>query len=237
MGCIGAALRVGWIVLVLFLGFELEPFGWFEGLTPPENLLAFVGLSALFGALAELIRSQLPRQWKGFTRASVATIAAAVPTVIVLALLEIRYDGGNSPDVASTLWHYIKLLPFGFVAMLSLSWGDDQKPVRVRKRLTLKQLLTQSELTGLFAMSAEQGKVRAYTERGERLIDSRLVDAIADMLDVDGLQIHRDWWVKRRAVTGSERTGKSISLTLVNGRSVPVGPAYAHLVRSAGLID
>lgn len=240
MGCVWAALRAGFITFMLLIGFELEPFGWFEGLSPPQNFVAFLGLSMLFAALLEAMRLVLPRTWNGFAIAFVGSLVAAALTVLVLAWLETRYDGANSPGVASTLWHYAKLLPFVLVASIGLAMvemDDTKKPARKRKRLTLTQLLTPGEITGMLAMVSEQGKVRAFTDRGERLIDSRLVDAIADMPTADGLQIHRDWWVKRHAVTGFERKGKNVFLTLANGQSAPVGPAYAQAVRSAGLID
>jgi DNA-binding LytR/AlgR family response regulator len=50
----------------------------------------------------------------------------------------------------------------------------------------------------------------------------RLRDAIADVQDDQGIQVHRSWWVSRAAVASVRRIGRTAELTLIDGTVVPV---------------
>jgi DNA-binding LytR/AlgR family response regulator len=50
----------------------------------------------------------------------------------------------------------------------------------------------------------------------------RLRDAIADMGDTEGLQVHRSWWVATSGVDKVIRAGRSAEVLLKNGATVPV---------------
>ena len=61
----------------------------------------------------------------------------------------------------------------------------------------------------------------------------RLNDAIAELDGVEGMRVHRSWWVAMDAVTGTLRRGRGTALLLSNGTEVPVSRSYADAVRSA----
>lgn len=87
----------------------------------------------------------------------------------------------------------------------------------------------------LLALEMEDHYVRVHTEQGSDLILMRLRDAVAELQGLDGLQVHRSYWVAAQAVTGVERKpdGKAV-LLLRNGLRVPVSRSYASTVRAAG---
>lgn len=87
----------------------------------------------------------------------------------------------------------------------------------------------------LLALEMEDHYVRVHTEQGSDLILMRLRDAVAELQGLDGLQVHRSYWVAAQAVTGVERRpdGKAV-LLLRNGLRVPVSRSYASAVRAAG---
>ncbi len=87
----------------------------------------------------------------------------------------------------------------------------------------------------LIALASEDHYLRVYTEAGDTLIHHRFGDALAGLGGADGLQVHRRWWVARGAVTGAEREGDRLALTLSNGLKVPVSRTYLLAVRQAGL--
>ena len=74
-------------------------------------------------------------------------------------------------------------------------------------------------------------------KRGESLILRRFGDALEELGAIDGLQVHRGWWVARAAVAGSEREGDRSLLILSNGLRVPVSRTNLRSVRDAGLLD
>ena len=60
--------------------------------------------------------------------------------------------------------------------------------------------------------------------------------AIAAMDGAEGLQVHRSWWVARRAVARSVAHGRNLRLVLVNGVVAPVARTAVAGVRAAGWI-
>lgn len=86
----------------------------------------------------------------------------------------------------------------------------------------------------LLCLGMEDHYVRAYGDHGSLLILMRLGDAIAELGGLEGLQVHRSWWVSHEAVLRVERHGRTIRLALGNGMSVPVARPYIAAVRKKG---
>lgn len=87
----------------------------------------------------------------------------------------------------------------------------------------------------LLALEMEDHYVRVHTGAGSDLVLMRLRDAIAALGGIDGLQVHRSYWVAAAAVDGVERKpdGK-LTLRLRNGLRVPVSRSHVAAVRAAG---
>jgi len=56
----------------------------------------------------------------------------------------------------------------------------------------------------------------------------------AGLSRVEGLQVHRSWWVARRAIAGVERDGRNLRLKLIDGETAPVSRASVAKLRAAG---
>ncbi len=89
----------------------------------------------------------------------------------------------------------------------------------------------------LLALEMEDHYLRIHTRIGSDLILMRMRDAVAELDAIEGLQVHRSWWVARQAVDQVNRDGKTMTLTLTNGRSVPVARDRQGEVRAAGWLD
>ncbi len=85
----------------------------------------------------------------------------------------------------------------------------------------------------LIALEAEDHYVRVHGELKSALISYRFADALRDVATLDGLQVHRSFWVNRAAIREIRRAGRSVSLEMVNGLCVPVSHAYKELARRA----
>lgn len=86
----------------------------------------------------------------------------------------------------------------------------------------------------LIALEMEDHYLRIHTRLGSDLILMRMRDAVAELDGMDGLQVHRSWWVARSAVERVDRDGKTMTLTLANSRAVPVARDRQGEVRAAG---
>ncbi len=72
------------------------------------------------------------------------------------------------------------------------------------------------------ALESEDHYVRVHGMTGSELILLRLRDAISEMADVSGEQVHRSWWVARWAVTGLVGSGRNRRIALATGGHAPV---------------
>lgn len=83
-------------------------------------------------------------------------------------------------------------------------------------------------------LKMEDHYVRVRTEHGARLEMGPLARVTAGLSGVEGLQVHRSWWVARRAIQGVERDGRNLRLRLIDGETAPVSRASVARLRAAG---
>jgi hypothetical protein len=86
----------------------------------------------------------------------------------------------------------------------------------------------------VWAVEAEDHYLRLHTSKGQDLILMRLADALAELDGLDGMQVHRSWWVAKGAVADIARADGRATLTLQDGSQVPVSRTYARLLRERG---
>lgn len=89
----------------------------------------------------------------------------------------------------------------------------------------------------LICLEMEDHYVRIYTALGDAMIHLRMADAETELDGIEGMRVHRSWWVARAAVTGWQRDGKTLTLTLSNGKSAPVARDRQPLVKAAGWLE
>ena len=88
----------------------------------------------------------------------------------------------------------------------------------------------------LVALQMEDHYLRAHTMLGSAMILIPLRQALAELGGLPGMQVHRSWWVARRAVIGSVHDGRNLRLRLVNGVMAPVARAKVAEARALGLL-
>ena len=86
----------------------------------------------------------------------------------------------------------------------------------------------------LVALEMEDHYVRAHGPDASALILLRMRDAEAELAGVDGLRIHRSWWVARNAVERAVRDGRGTKLRLTNGLEPPVARDRVAALKAAG---
>jgi LytTr DNA-binding domain len=88
--------------------------------------------------------------------------------------------------------------------------------------------------TEILCLQMEDHYVRVHTALGQEMILMRMRDAIAELDGLEGLLVHRSWWVARDSVKNWVRDGKSLSLILQNNLSIPVARDRMTEVKTAG---
>ncbi len=180
----------------------------------------------------------------------VLALGAAVGTVplsIVLALFSAWVWPPNHGRLAPLFTQYGQALAiaepfaFGYYFLVDRGWTSGLKPPapvpasdpRAGAAGFLDRLPPRLGRE-LLCLQMEDHYVRAHTARGSDLILTPLKDAIAELADTDGLQVHRSWWVARAAVTEPVFSGRNLMLRLSNGLGVPVSRASVAKLRAAG---
>jgi len=88
----------------------------------------------------------------------------------------------------------------------------------------------------IFALKSEDHYVRVFSSHGEKLILTRISDAIAQLAGIEGARVHRSYWVAKKSVERADAQGRTPTLYLRNGLQVPVSQTYKEMARLAGLV-
>lgn len=85
------------------------------------------------------------------------------------------------------------------------------------------------------ALEAEDHYVRVHTAIGNALLFARFGDAMEALSALDGVRVHRSYWVRISAVADVRLQGKGLLLTMSNGMRVPVSHGFREVARDAGI--
>lgn len=88
----------------------------------------------------------------------------------------------------------------------------------------------------LISISVQDHYVDVVTDKGAELILLRLSDAMAEVGDTPGMQVHRSHWIATNAVAKVRRDGARAILTMANGRDIPASRTYIPALKEAGLL-
>jgi LytTr DNA-binding domain len=121
-------------------------------------------------------------------------------------------------------------------ALAPIASAATPQPTPVSAALAPHPLLDQlpPELgSDIIALEMEDHYVRVHTALGSALVLMRLRDAMALVGEVEGMQVHRSWWVARTAVEDTVRDGRNIRLRLARDIEAPVARANVATLRDA----
>jgi len=110
--------------------------------------------------------------------------------------------------------------------------SDEEKPFPAVQPARIADNFPRSET--ILALQMEDHYIRCHQGDGSKLVHGVFRDALARQAACDGLQVHRSWWVARKALAGWEGTPRALRLILVNGVSVPVSRTHVARLREAG---
>lgn len=125
---------------------------------------------------------------------------------------------------------------------VTVAWAHTLVPERAQVAPTatspkfLERLPLKLRGAEVWAVEAEDHYLRLHTSKGQDLILLRLADAISELEGIEGMQVHRSWWVARDAIADARRADGRATLTLKDGSEVPVSRTYAGLLRERGWI-
>lgn len=93
---------------------------------------------------------------------------------------------------------------------------DDSGMPRLQRRLS------KAFAGPIVALQSEDHYVRVHGAGSSELLLMRLRDAIAEMDECPGQQVHRSWWVAREGIASVESDGRNRVIRLTNGEFAPI---------------
>jgi hypothetical protein len=149
---------------------------------------------------------------------------------------------GHAPPASSEWGSYFEvlifMLPTGLTAALVIrpprAAPGLREPPAIDAVARLYRQLPVALGREVLALQAEDHYVRVHTPRGSALLLMRLADAVSDVGGLEGMRVHRSWWVAKDAIGSSRLEGRRLTLALTNGLSVPVTREAAPVLRRAG---
>jgi len=101
----------------------------------------------------------------------------------------------------------------------------DAKPIAFLRRMPVEMG------RDILCLEAQDHYVNVTTLKGSTLVLIRLSDAIAELEGIEGLRIHRSWWVAKEAIVKTSRENGKLMVKLCNDTLLPVSRTYAGEVR------
>ncbi len=238
----------------LFLG-VVGPFGTYDSLYLGWRLVYWVSLmlcGTLFFPVAYLTARQFCAQ-RGLSP------LLYVPLVAVLGALPMMFvvmgvtSAMFAENMAFRFDNYLRVvaisLPMVALHHLFVEWRKlpPASPPQAQQPLTIAEAVETPPApvrllarlpgrlgTEILCLQMEDHYVRVHTALGQEMILLRMRDAIAELDGLEGLLVHRSWWVARHAVASTVRDGKSLTLSLHNKIDVPVARDRLAEVKAAG---
>lgn len=236
----------------IFLLILVRPFGL--------NQVNFM-LSALYWALICVIgfcvysltywigrKTLTSHQWKYPLPLVILTLVAGLLMTLLVPILSSMFFGHPLSYTSSIFIVLPQTLVIGAIIILATLTKDYIR--RQNDRLNLhafkqKQLNTAPnfmkklprKLQGeLLCINSEDHYLNVYTDKGRFMLKMRFSDAILELEDLQGLRVHRSWWVSENAVLDAQKTGRKVSLLLRNNISVPISRSNLKQAKERGLL-
>lgn len=139
-------------------------------------------------------------------------------------------------------WFFFKVKRFGYTAPIfaekpPVQEGTEDMTAPSRPMLSSLPLFARkaglTSLDQIQALEAQQHYLKIYGVGFEKVVLYRFSDAIAELSEVNGMQVHRSWWVRNGAIKSFKANNKRLELTLVSGLVLPVSRTYQLKVSEA----
>jgi riboflavin transporter FmnP len=228
---------VGVLALGLLLGIS-GPFDTLNVLSAGPRIVYWIAVVALTfatgSAVGTIVHTALDRR-VGWSSYAVSTLAVGVSVTVVLSLINLIVFGAWF----ATWFEFLGQL--GIVTLISsvvefsclaLRTGTTTTPTARPPLLDRMPFERRGEIV---ALSAEDHYVRVTTTKGTQLVLMRLSDAVKEVGDTDGLQIHRSHWIATNQVKEVKRIGERAEVQSSDGSTRPISRSYMNAARSVGL--
>jgi DNA-binding LytR/AlgR family response regulator len=238
------------LIIALIVG-TIGPFGTFVEMTVLDRYLywlaiVFLNWAQILGVILLLERAEWTDKWPRWAIIATSCAIASLPATFEVFWLESIFRPTASLQILAIwqLFFYVLFLSLviGVPAFSFSHYGKKEQNVgeeivNMKAPSPFLQRIPDALGQDLYCLKAEDHYLRVYTSRGDDLILHRLSDAAAELDDQVGAQVHRSYWVAKKAIDHVSGSGQNTVLHLKNELEVPVSRTYLPKIKAAGWLD
>jgi len=233
------------LLLLVAIGLLMAVLGPYRSVDVPPLRRTIYWLLAIIGggAIGILIDFAIRKRIRGFWRAvlGVAILMTPPVTLFVWTLNAGMLGQKVGPRGLLTLGWQVFVIAFLVMAMRALLWRRAietrtvvMPPLPEAERAFRMRLSAKRRGARLIAIEAEDHYVRIHTDQGSELLTMRFSDALQELAQVHGHQLHRSWWAAGDAIEEVRWQRRSGEARLAGGLTAPVSRSFAASLREAG---
>lgn len=165
------------------------------------------------------------------------SLAAAIPIAGYNGLVQAVFFGTGFPA------EFVEVLPYALVISVIVAFtyryarDDEPEPPAIAPGApgvavpsAVLEKLPQRIGRDVVSVQAQDHYVKVTTPLGSALVLMKLGHAERDLAALDGLRVHRSWWVRKRHAKRLVRADGKLFVEMADGASIPVGRKYRKQV-------
>lgn len=88
----------------------------------------------------------------------------------------------------------------------------------------------------ILCINAQDHYLELKTKNGSTLLRGRMRDAIANLNNEDGVQVHRSWWIARKEIREVIKNGRDYTVVLLDGTIIPIGRSRVKHLKEQNIL-
>jgi hypothetical protein len=177
-------------------------------------------------------RVRRPRDWR--RAAAIGTLVVNLPLPIEIPLA-LRLFGVATALDPTRVWIEAAAISATLFAALFLARRPAHPAVPTPADTGILFRAGVRDLTDVHGLRAEDHYCRVHLAGGQSLLVlARFADLRAELVGIDGEQVHRGAWVAAAGMDGAVRDGRAWRLVLADGTPLPVSASHLAAVRARG---
>ena len=166
------------------------------------------------------------------------SLLATIPLSILVgyATLQVGYQFPLSLPVFVYILPQVFILGIIIDSMMRFIYQLEDVKIKDKPGQTFINRLPHKLGDKLICFTMEDHYIQVYTELGNHMMLMRMKDALIELEDFDGMQVHRSYWVANKAVSGTRKESRKNILIMSNDMEVPVSRKYLSKAKEAGIL-
>ena len=231
--------RKVWIALFVVgavLGIS-GPFETYKYLSILPSLLywtVIVIVTYCIGSLIYSVVMQATRGWVIATQLIACAILTGVCVTVFLLFLNFVAFGHIPRGNSDLLLQFLSVTTISGIVVVGSHFTQAKEADSSAPPLLLR--LSFENRGALIALSVTDHYVNVMTTKGSEMVLLRLTDAMREVGDDRGLQVHRSHWVAADQISSVRRDRDRAILTMSNDAEIPVSRSFMPAIREFGLL-